>query len=160
MASTARTMTIGTLSQRSGIKVPTIRYYESIGLLAPPQRSAGNQRLYTERHVQRLAFIRHSRDMGFPLEDIRDLLALADSPDQSCAAADSIASRHLQAVRERIAQLRILEQELEGMVETCHHDCVAQCRVLTILGDHAQCLHHRHFFAEGTGRGHDEASHG
>ena len=91
-------LTIGKLGEAAGVKVPTIRYYEQIGLLPEPERSAGNQRLYGAKALDRLAFIRHARDLGFPLEAIRDLLSLADRPDQSCAAADIIAKEQLAAV--------------------------------------------------------------
>ena len=81
-------LTIGKLGEAAGVKVPTIRYYEQIGLLPEAERSAGNQRLYSRKAQERLAFIRHARDLGFTLEAIRDLLSLSDRPDQSCAAAD------------------------------------------------------------------------
>ena len=84
-------LTIGKLGEAAGVKVPTIRYYEQIGLLPEAERSAGNQRLYGRKAMERLAFIRHARDLGFTLEAIRDLLSLSDRPDQSCAAADAIA---------------------------------------------------------------------
>ena len=84
-------LTIGKLGEAAGVKVPTIRYYEQIGLLPEAERSAGNQRLYSRKALERLAFIRHARGLGFTLEAIRDLLSLSDRPDQSCAAADAIA---------------------------------------------------------------------
>lgn len=130
-------LTIGRLGTAAGVKVPTIRYYEQIGLLPEPGRSAGNQRLYDGRTLDRLSFIRHARELGFPLEAIRDLLSLADRPEQSCAAADAIAGAQLVAVRRRIARLRALETELERMVAHCAHGTVADCRVIEVLGDHA-----------------------
>ena len=84
-------ISIGELSRRTGVKQPTIRYYEQIDLLQAPERSEGNQRRYGQRAVDRLTFIRHARDLGFQLEAIRDLLSLTDDPSQSCAAADAIA---------------------------------------------------------------------
>lgn len=134
-------LTIGKLGEAAGVKVPTIRYYEQIGLLPPPDRSAGNQRLYGQRARDRLAFIRHARELGFPLEAIRDLLSLSDRPDQSCAAADSIARAQLAATRARIARLRALEAELERMIGQCAHGTISDCRVIEVLGDHAQCRH-------------------
>ena len=134
-------LTIGKLGQAAGVKVPTIRYYEQIGLLPAPERSTGNQRLYGRPVLDRLRFIRHSRDLGFPLEAIRDLLSLSDRPDQSCAAADGIAKEQLVAVRARIARLRALEGELERMVAQCAHGTIAECRVIEVLGDHALCGH-------------------
>lgn len=72
-------LTIGKLGEAAGVKVPTIRYYEQIGLLPEPDRSAGNQRLYGQSALDRLAFIRHARELGFPLDAIRDLLSLVMS---------------------------------------------------------------------------------
>lgn len=133
--------TIGKLSEVTGVKVPTIRYYEQIGLLPRPERSAGNQRLYGEATRRRLSFLRHARELGFPLEAIRDLIQLSDHPEDSCAAADSIARAQLQAVRLRIARLQALEAELARMIDTESHGTIAECRVIEVLGDHGLCLH-------------------
>ena len=130
---------IGKLSEATGVKIPTIRYYEQIGLLPEPGRSAGNQRLYGRPAQERLAFIRHARDLGFPLEAIRELLGLSDDPARPCAAADAIARRHLRAVNARIARLAALRTELERMVEHCASGTIADCRVIEVLGNHALC---------------------
>ncbi len=132
-------LTIGKLGQSAGVKVPTIRYYEQIGLLPEAERSAGNQRLYGSRAQERLAFIRHARDLGFSLEAIRDLLSLSDDPDQSCAAADAIAKAQLRAVQARIARLKALEAELHRMIDQCACGTIKDCRVIETLGDHALC---------------------
>ena len=134
-------LTIGKLGQAAGVKVPTIRYYEQIGLLPEPDRSAGNQRLYPTSALDRLAFIRHARELGFPLEAIRDLLGLSDRPDQSCAAVDAIAQTQLAAVRARIARLTALEAELERMIGQCACGTISDCRVIEVLSDHALCAH-------------------
>ena len=132
---------IGKLSEATGVKVPTIRYYEQIGLLPEPGRSAGNQRLYGRQVQERLAFIRHARDLGFPLEAIRELLSLSDNPDHPCAAADDIARRQLRAVNARIDRLLALRTELERMVEHCARGTIAGCRVIEVLGNHDLCAH-------------------
>lgn len=132
-------LTIGRLGQAAGVKVPTIRYYEQIGLLPDAQRSAGNQRLYGRDALDRLAFIRHSRELGFTLEAIRDLLSLSDRPDQSCAAADSIARAQLAEVESRLARLTALKSELERMVAQCAGGRIADCRVIEALGNHSHC---------------------
>lgn len=132
-------LTIGKLSQASRVKVPTIRYYEEIGLLPEAERSMGNQRLYGRKAQERLTFIRHARELGFPLDAIRDLLSLSDRPDQSCAAADAIASAQLAAVEARIARLVALKAELERMLVQCAGGVIADCRVIEVLGDHALC---------------------
>ena len=132
-------LSIGKLGQATGVKVPTIRYYEQIGLLPEPERSTGNQRLYGRRVQERLAFIRHARELGFPLEAIRDLLSLSDRPDQSCQAADAIARQQLAAVEQRITRLNALKVELERMVVQCAGGSIADCRVIEVLGDHSLC---------------------
>ena len=132
-------LTIGKLGQAAGVKVPTIRYYEQVGLLPEAHRSAGNQRLYDRKSMDRLTFIRHARELGFPLDAIRDLLSLSDRPDQSCAAADAIAKAQLAAVEARIARLTALKGELERMVAQCAGGSIADCKVIEVLGDHAQC---------------------
>jgi DNA-binding transcriptional MerR regulator len=134
-------LTIGKLSKTAGVKVPTIRYYEEIGLLPEAERSAGNQRLYGSATMDRLTFIRHARELGFTLEAIRDLLSLSDTPDQSCAAADQIAKAQLVAVRDRLARLRALEVELERMIAQCAQGTIADCRVIKVLGNHDLCGH-------------------
>lgn len=132
-------LTIGKLGEAAGVKVPTIRYYEQIGLLPEPERSAGNQRLYGSSTLDRLAFIRHARDLGFPLEAIRDLLSLSDQPDQSCAEADIIAQEQLNAVETRITRLVALKAELERMIAQCAQGTIANCRVIEALSDHVSC---------------------
>lgn len=134
-------LSIGKLSQATGVKVPTIRYYEDIGLLPSPARNAGNQRLYGEAERERLAFIRHSRELGFSLEAIRELLGLADDPERSCAAADNIARRQLAEVKSRISRLTALQSELERMLEQGAHGRIRDCRVIGVLGDHSLCAH-------------------
>lgn len=137
-------LTIGKLSTAAGVKVPTIRYYEQIGLLPEADRSSGNQRIYDERTLERLSFIRHARELGFPLEAIRELLSLSDQPDIPCAAADDIAKRQLGAVKQRIVRLQALQTELERMVVQCAHGTISDCRVIEVLGNHDLCLHHDH----------------
>ena len=132
-------LTIGKLGAASGVKIPTIRYYEQIGLLPEAERSTGNQRLYSAAARDRLAFIRHARDLGFPLDAIRDLLDMADRPDQPCGAVDSIAKAQLLAVEGRISRLLALKSELERMVTQCAGGRVADCRVIEVLGNHKHC---------------------
>lgn len=90
--------TIGRLSAETGVKVPTIRFYEKIGLLEEPPRTASDRRLYDGAATRRLAFIRHARQLGFEIDDIRALLALSDEPDQPCTEVNRIAERQLAAV--------------------------------------------------------------
>ena len=136
--------TIGRLARETGCKVQTIRYYEQIALMPQPLRTAGNQRRYGPSHVARLAFIRHGRELGFPLDAIRQFLSLADDPDRPCEAADRMARAQLQAVESRIARLNSLKLELERMIEQCKGGRIAECRVIEVLADHAECLHEDH----------------
>jgi Cu(I)-responsive transcriptional regulator len=137
-------LSIGDVARRTGVKVPTIRFYEQIGLLPPPPRTDGNRRRYEEDDVRRLAFIRHARELGFEVDDIRELLTLTAQPNRSCHEADSIASRHLQEIEQRIVKLDALRSELQRMVDECGHGRVCDCRVIQVLADHAQCAHDRH----------------
>jgi DNA-binding transcriptional MerR regulator len=135
---------IGDVARASGVKVPTIRYYEQIGLLPSPPRSEGNRRLYGESEIRRLAFIRHARELGFEIEAIRTLVSLQDNPGQPCAAADALAKAHLDTVEQRIRSLTALKNELEAMVEGCRHGRVDECRVIEVLADHGKCRHPHH----------------
>ncbi len=139
-----RERSIGHVAASVGCKVQTIRYYEQVGLLPKPSRSQGNQRLYDNPTVQRLIFIRHARELGFPLEAIRDLLSLSDRPEQSCAAADAIARTQLSAVERRISRLQSLKSELERMIEQCKGGRIAGCHVIETLADHSLCTSHEH----------------
>lgn len=130
---------IGQLSERVGVKVPTIRYYEETGLIDPPERSAGNQRRYGTDALERLGFIRHARDLGLGIEAIRELIKLSGHPEKPCDSADRIAREHLIEVRARIARLRRLEHELERIVESCDGDAICDCYVLRALSDHSLC---------------------
>jgi DNA-binding transcriptional MerR regulator len=137
-------ISIGELSRRTGVKVPTIRYYESVALMPSPSRSEGQQRRYGEAEVSRLTFIRHSRELGFEIEAIRELLAMSEQPDQSCAEADRIARRHMSEVDRRIGQLTALRAELQRMVDACNHGRVGDCRVIETLANHQHCEHPHH----------------
>lgn len=133
-------LTIGTLSRKTGTKVQTVRYYEQIGLLREPGRTEGGQRRYEEADLDRLAFIRHARQLGFSLDAIRELLELSDHPQQSCVDADSIARRQLKQVEQRLLRLQALQKELKRMIVECSGGRVADCRVLEVLRDHSECL--------------------
>lgn len=130
---------IGELARAAATKVQTIRYYEEIGLISPLERTEGGHRVYGSEHSRRLKFIRHARELGFGIDEIRELLKLSDNPHMSCSTADRIASGHLEQVELRITKLRALRKELKRMVEECSHDRVSQCRVIEVLSDHAHC---------------------
>ncbi|MTJ83482.1 MAG: helix-turn-helix domain-containing protein [Telmatospirillum sp.] len=126
-------MTIGELARRTNSKVETIRYYEKIGLLAEPVRTAGNYRSYGQDHLRRLSFVRRSRDLGFSLDQVRALLDLALHRDWSCDAVDAIAKEHLAEVDRKIADLQALRRELDSMIDQCGSGSIAQCRIIEAL---------------------------
>lgn len=139
-----REVPIGKAAAASGVKVPTIRYYEQIGLLPEAPRTDSNRRLYGKPDIRRLAFIRHARELGFEVDAIRTLIDLQEHPARSCAEADAIAAARLGDIEMRIARLHSLKQELERMVECNRHGRVRDCRVIEILADHDKCLHEAH----------------
>ena len=132
-------LSIGELSRQAGVKVTTIRFYEGAGLMPKPPRSEGDRRLYDAGHVRRLSFIRHARELGFEMDDVRTLLELNDRPEGDCSPVDEIAGRHLAAVEDKIAKLTALKGELTRMLATCSHGAVAECRVIEALADHSHC---------------------
>lgn len=136
-------MKIGELARATGTNSETIRYYERIGLLPPPVRTDSNYRDYSPADVERLAFIRHARGLGFDLADINSLVGLAEQPERDCLEVDAIASRHLDAVELKLARLQALRGELREMIGRCRGGQVASCRILQTLGEHDQCHQHR-----------------
>ena len=142
-------ISIGELSRRSGVKITTIRYYERVGLMTKPERSAGGQRMYREDDIKRISFIKHSRHLGFSLDAIREMLQLQSTPAMDCSTANEIAETQLALVRQRIAQLTSLETELERIAKACSGGVAADCKVIDALGDHSQCDIDRHVKVEG-----------
>lgn len=132
MSDTA-SLSIGALAKATGTKVETIRWYEQVGLLPAPRRTAGNYRAYEARHLARLSFIRRARDLGFPLDQVRALLDLAEDRERSCDAVDVIARGHLAEVDRKIADLEALRGELDALIGGCRHGKVAECRIVEVL---------------------------
>lgn len=131
---------IGELSRRTKVKVPTIRYYEQAGLLPAPERTQGNQRRYDAAGLERLSFIRHARELGFSIGAIASLIELQGHPDRSCGSATDIAATQLSDVRARIRRLQALERELARIAQGCSGQGVSQdCYVLASLADHGLC---------------------
>ena len=126
-------LAIGDLARLTNTKVNTIRYYEDIGLMPVAGRTSGGRRTYGEGDTRRLAFIRQSRSLGFSLDAIRGLLALADDKSQSCEAVDQIARAHLGEIEVKIAHLSALRAELERMIGSCSDGTVAQCKIIESL---------------------------
>ncbi|KEO54647.1 MerR family transcriptional regulator [Thioclava indica] len=125
---------IGDLARATGTKVVTIRYYEKIGLLPPPGRSPGNYRSYNKAALDRLRFIRRCRGLGFPLDQIRELLDLAADVARPCAEVDAITATHLQEVERKIADLKALAAELRQISQTCTGGgTISNCRILNAM---------------------------
>ncbi len=131
--------TIGEAARISGVKIPTIRYYERIGLLPRPLRTENNRRAFSREDLHRLAFIRHARELGFEIEAIRALLLLRDRKDQPCRGADLIAQARLEEIDARITGLVTLKADLEAMIESGQHGQVGECHIIKVLADHALC---------------------
>ncbi|MHA6262608.1 MerR family transcriptional regulator [Arenibacterium sp. CAU 1754] len=135
---------IGQLSRRTGVKIPTIRFYEDKGLMPLPERSAGNQRRYDQAALDRLAFIRHARDLGLPLTDVAALISLDGASGEKLNQAHEIARRQRDGLRARIARLQRLEAELDRITNACdghhaHGQSAHICAVLHAFSDHDDC---------------------
>jgi len=130
-------MRIGTLAQRTGTNVPTIRYYESVGLLPRAARQEGGQRLYMEADVERLTFIRRYREFGFSMEQVRSLASLGQDRRRSCLELRDVAASHLKSVQDRIAELHGLAESLAAFIGTCDATCAGgpgpECSILDDL---------------------------
>ena len=131
---------IGALARETGVKVPTIRFYEAVGLLPEPERTASNRRIYGSDAARRLNFIRHARELGFELSAIRQLLALADDPQRPCAEVDAIAREHLGEIDSRIHRLTALRDELGRMIRQCAKGRISNCRIVEVLGGKGDLL--------------------
>ncbi|MEE4302798.1 MAG: helix-turn-helix domain-containing protein [Wenzhouxiangella sp.] len=125
-----RHFTVGQLAKATGAKAVTIRYYDRLGLLPSAGRSASGYRLYTSKERDRLLFIRRSRALGFSLDDIRELLDLADRKEASCAAVDAKVEEQLVRVRTRLSDLQALETELERLSDCCEGGVITDCRII------------------------------
>ena len=125
--------TIGAVSEKTGCNIETIRFYEKEGLLPTPERSSGGHRLYTADHISRLYFIRRCRDLGFSMDEIRQLLSLADGHEVSCERVKHIADKHLSDIRRKIADLQKMEKTLGELSSSCSGKDVPECPMLDVL---------------------------
>ena len=124
---------IGEISRRTGVNVETIRYYERIDVMPKPKRSGGGQRLYDESQLNRLGFIKRSRELGFSLKEICALLTLVDSGKMTCGEVHSLTVGHLKDVRNKIADLRKLEDALKNLAAQCSLGDVSDCPIVETL---------------------------
>ncbi|MCD7099739.1 helix-turn-helix domain-containing protein [Stenotrophomonas sp. MMGLT7] len=126
-------MTIGEAARATGTRAETIRYYEKIGLLPAPPRSAGNYRGYAPQDVARLGFVRRARELGFSIDHVRELLELADRREHDCCRVDELTRQHVAAIGQKIADLTALDRELNALLASCRGGRVAECRILEAL---------------------------
>ncbi len=133
----AATLVIGELAACTGTTPETIRYYERVGVLPAPARTgAGRCRRYGAVDVERLGFVRRARDLGFSLDEVRDLMSLSDDPGRPCADVDQLARAHLAQVEAKLAQLAALRTELIRVIGECRGGrAVADCQILRTLGN-------------------------
>jgi len=122
------------LARRAGCNLETIRYYERVGLLGEPPRTASGYRIYDDKHVRRLRFIMRGRKLGFMIEEIRGLLALVDDGTQTCGEVKARTEHHLSDVRAKIADLRRIETVLARTAARCSGDAAPECPILDALG--------------------------
>lgn len=135
MEGDARFMSIGAVAERSGVPAKTIRYYESIGLVAPAAREPNGYRTYGALDMRTLNFIKHARGLGFSVEEVRDLLDLWRNRKRTSAAVKALAAQHLQALDRKIEELHLIRRTLAHLVERCRGDGRPRCPILDELGD-------------------------
>lgn len=138
-------MKIGELASAAGCDVQTVRFYEREGLLEEPVRTASGYRSYDHRHLTRLNFIRHCRSLDIPLPEVRQLLAFAAAPTQSCGQVNELLDGHIALVKSRIQALKALETQLVALRRTCDgdasHPCVILESFMTAAEQHACACH-------------------
>ena len=135
MANRVNELPIGEVSRRSGVNIETIRYYEKIGIMPAPVRSAGGYRLYALQHLKRLSFVRRGRELGFSLDELRGLLRLVDGHSYTCEEVRALTLDHVAEVRRKIADLRRLERVMADMAAQCTGARIPKCPVIDALFD-------------------------
>jgi len=124
---------IGVLSAETGVNIETIRYYERIGLMPKPPRTDGRRRIFDAGHLKRLTFIRRGRELGFSIDEIRELLGLARGQSLTCAKVKTMTEMHIAAIRSKVKDLRKLERVLSDLAARCHGREVPDCPLLEAL---------------------------
>jgi MerR family mercuric resistance operon transcriptional regulator len=134
---------IGVLSTETGVNIETIRYYEKIGLMPAPPRTEGRQRVYDGTHLKRLTFIHRGRELGFSLDQIRELLGLVRGHDLTCGEVKAMTEEHVTDIRRKIKDLKKLERVLTDLAARCSGNAVPDCPILDTLSDFRGEIHHR-----------------
>ena len=129
-------MLISQLARMVGVDTQTIRFYERQGLLPPPDRQENGYRIYTEKHTEQLAFVRHCRVLDLSLSEISELQKCQGDPHQSCAVVNVLVDEHISHVRSRITALLELEEQLISLRKSCNDDRkVRSCGILSGISD-------------------------
>ena len=128
-------ISIGKLSKRTKVNIETIRYYERSGVLPSPPRTRGGHRAYGEDHLKRLNFVRRSRELGFSLDEVRQMLRLVDGGDVTCEQVCEMTLEHLADVQTKIADLKRMERTLKATAARCTGDRVPDCPIIDTLFD-------------------------
>jgi MerR family copper efflux transcriptional regulator len=130
--------TIGRVAEQTGVSTKTIRYYESIGLIQPAQRARNGYRVYDQRTVEVLRFIKRARDLGFPVEEVAELLALWSNRKRASSVVKQLAERHIARIEKKLAELASLRDVLRDLSHRCHGDARPDCPILTTLAGEPQ----------------------
>lgn len=130
---------IGELAKMTDCQVVTIRYYEKEGLLAAPERTESNYRLYDNKDIERLRFIRHCRRHDMKLSEIRELLAFKDDPNKNCDWINTLVERHIASVCDQIESLTHLKQHLEQLLTKCSGQLNHECGIIASLSTESPC---------------------
>ncbi len=128
-----RAFGIGELSRETGVNIETIRYYERIGIMPEPGRTAGGNRSFGDNHLKRLSFIKRSRELGFSIEEIRALLEMVDRDDICCSDVHDLAVFHINTIRKKISDLKRLEKVLKNMASECSQGNTPDCPIIDAL---------------------------
>jgi MerR family mercuric resistance operon transcriptional regulator len=128
---------IGEVSRQTGVNIETVRYYERIGIMPKPDRTAGGNRQYSHDQLKRLFFVRRCRGLGFSLDEIRALLEMVDRQDFTCSEVHNMTIAHLESIRRKLLDLKRLETTLQQMASKCSKGDIPDCPVIDNLFNEA-----------------------
>lgn len=137
-------LTVKDISQRSGVKIETIRYYEKIGALPTPVRASNGYRMYDEHILIHIEFIKNCRSLGFSMEEIKQLDNLRKSPKASCSKANNILIENLHKIQQKIQQLQQIEKTLTDCCD-CNESTIAECKIMALIDTHRGGHEHSYY---------------